>query len=169
MKQISGLAILKKTAAGRLAFTNHAIGIEGRARRLFVLADGTRTVEDLLIFAQSEAAGLAVLKDMVDQHYLELTPPHRPSADSKAGPLLAASESNFPKSAEATHGSWVQQSREASRWLEDKLGPAAQSLCIALEKAVDASAHQQQLLRCAVAVEAHSKKLGIEFKERFLD
>jgi hypothetical protein len=168
MKQISTSAVLIKTAAGRHAFTNHDIGIQDRARRLFVLADGTRTVAELLIFAQSEEAGWIALQDMVARQYLDLAQPHRPVTDSKPSATSPASVSSHPKPSSPDRGSWVQQGRDASRWLEDKLGPGAQSLCIAIEKAVDASAQQQQLQRCAVAVEAHSKKLGAEFRDRFL-
>ncbi|MES2977660.1 MAG: hypothetical protein V4731_04495 [Pseudomonadota bacterium] len=130
--------IYRKTAKGLDAMANRQSGLAPRLRSLLLLVDGKRTKAELLVVAEAlggpeqlariEEEGL--IEPLVAQASAAQAPSPRPLASATAS--VPAPVAAMPRAA-----SMAEAQRFTSRLLEDTIGPAAEALCIRLEKARD--------------------------------
>ena len=126
-------SVYRKTAKGQLEIETRANRLTPRLRSSLILVDGRRTDTELraLILADPDAA----LATLTEQGYIEViasTPPPRSSAASPAPPPAASGTASG-----ASQRGFEEVQRMAVRFLNDQMGPSAESVALKIEKAHD--------------------------------
>jgi hypothetical protein len=131
-------SVYRKTGKGVAEIGTRAHGLAPRLRQALIMVDGNRTDDDLakLILAQP-AETLSIL---LEQGYIELAATHAPRVASSnsgrpsiPGAATTAGSSDSPTSTDHFEA----HRRESVRYVNDQLGPLAETLAIRLEKASD--------------------------------
>jgi hypothetical protein len=132
-------AIPVKTEKGRLEMRDRTDALSAVQRRLLILADGKRSVNELGAFVRAGEldAALACLADFgyvaVLGEPVALLPP--------AGPGYAAQEGSQPPRPATSPEEFEQVRAQASQFIRQRLGDAADPICAAVER----SANPQEL------------------------
>lgn len=138
--------VYRKTDKGQAEIETRALRLVPRLRQALILVDGRRSDAELSGFIAGDAA--ATLASLVADGFIEPlvtladpTPEARPAASNPA----AAASSGVPRktvSVESTR-------RDAVRFLNDQLGPAAESIALKLERAKTVPEMQPLLVAAA--------------------
>jgi hypothetical protein len=139
-------AVLSKTAKGVEEMKTRAHGLSQRLRSLLIMVDGAATTGDLVARLVGVTDVQAGLQTLIDQGYVEIGSA-RPAAPAPAAKAAAPAAPPAPQSrAQALTG--------LSRMLHDALGPDADVLAGALEKAGTRPEFVAAAKRCADALGA---------------
>jgi hypothetical protein len=120
-------SVFRKTAKGQTEIETRANRLVPRLRTALILVDGKRTDDELRKMILSEPD--EVLAILLDQEYIEViasAPSPRGSGGAASAPADAPADS--PRKIEETR-------RAAVRFLNDQLGPSAESLALKIERA----------------------------------
>lgn len=147
--------IFRKTALGQAALKDRQILSDPRLRALLIMVDGSRAVHQLSGVGNVPS----MLASLVEQSLVELvgttasasggvgvaTPPPGPAPsgptplatgpDSSGFPSMLVETGQVDAPAEVSAAQLGQAKRQASRWLMDAAGPAAEGICIKIESA----------------------------------
>ena len=124
-------SVYRKTEKGQAEIETRAHRLPPRLRTALIMVDGHRTDDELKKLIALDAD--VVLANLLDQGFIEVIatlapkPPARPPA---AAPVAAPSAGNPAKALE-------ERKRMAVRFLNDQLGPSAESLALKIEKSTD--------------------------------
>lgn len=122
-------SVYRKTAKGQTEIETRANRLVPRLRTALILVDGKRTDDELRKMIASEPD--EVLAILLDQGYVEViatTPPPRSSQAATAP--AAADGAPSPRKLDETR-------RMAVRFLNDQLGPSAETLALKIERAAN--------------------------------
>jgi hypothetical protein len=143
--------IYRKTAKGQAEIETRAHRLPPRLRGALIMVDGQRSVEDLAKLVPGDAAGsleqlladgfIDVFAVLADRPALVPMPVAAPAATRKSAP--------DPGSLEATK-------RDAVRYLNDRLGPAAESISMKIERASNVTELQPVLAQAAQLLRSFS-------------
>lgn len=151
--------IYRKTALGQAALKDRQILSDPRLRALLIMIDGNRAVHQLSGVGNAPS----MLASLVDQGLVEMasngTPadsgpgsgtgaasptqgapsphpaPNVAGPDSSGFPSMLVETGQVDAPAEVSAAQLGQAKRQASRWLMDAAGPAAEGICIKIESA----------------------------------
>jgi hypothetical protein len=125
-------SVYRKTDKGIAEIETRANRLVPRLRTALIMVDGKRSEDDLRTMCSGEPE--EILGTLVAQGYIEVigTVAERPAAPPPPAPGAAAAPASRPAS-KAT--SWEDKRRQAVRYLNDTLGPTAESLVLKIEKA----------------------------------
>ena len=121
-------SVFRKTAKGQTEIETRVNRLVPRLRTSLILVDGRRTDEELRTLILSEPD--EVLANLLDQGYIEVISSSTPSSSRSAPAEAAAAPRSSPRKLEETR-------RMAVRFLNDNLGPSAESLALKIERAQD--------------------------------
>lgn len=139
--------IYRKTSKGQAEIETRAHRLPPRLRGTLIMVDGHRSADDLAKLIPGDAA--AALQQLLADGFIDVfavladRPPAPPPAEP-AAPRKAASDSASPIDS---------LKREAVRYLNDRLGPAAEGIAIKIERCSSLAelqpllAHAAQVLR----------------------
>jgi pyruvate/2-oxoglutarate dehydrogenase complex dihydrolipoamide acyltransferase (E2) component len=154
-------AVLSKTAKGVEEMKTRAHGLTQRLRSLLIMVDGAATVGDLIARLEGVTDVQLGLQTLVDQGYVEI------SGAGAAAQAPAAKAAAAARDAPAAAQSREQALSALSRMLHDALGPDADALSGALEKADTRPEFVAAAKRCADALGALvGEKKAQSFRER---
>lgn len=122
-------SVYRKTAKGQTEIETRVNRLVPRLRTALILVDGKRTDDELRKMIASEPDEVLAL--LLDQGYVEViatTPPPR-SSQAAAAPA-AADGAPSPRKLDETR-------RMAVRFLNDQLGPSAETLALKIERAAN--------------------------------
>jgi hypothetical protein len=138
--------VYRKTDKGSAEIATRANRLAPRLRNALIVVDGRRRDDELRqLIAQAPDEALATL---LAEGYIEVAGTARgpaeapaaaaaaPAATRSAAPAASTSTS-APASASASARNWEERRRQAVRYLNDKLGPTAESLVMKIEKTRD--------------------------------
>ena len=133
-------SVLKKTDAGVAAIKDRDRTVAPRARTLLIMVDGSKTVAQLAALNIDAVQGATLLEELADRSFIETV--GRPSTGASAStPAQAApapaSIANTPAPAPSDRRPEVDVKtsiRNATRFLENWLGPQSEPLCLQLER-----------------------------------
>jgi len=120
-------SVYRKTAKGQTEIETRANRLVPRLRTALILVDGRRTDDELRTMILSDAD--EVLATLLDQDYVEVISSTPPPRSSQAAAPTAEATSSPPKLEETR--------RMAVRFLNDHLGPSAESLALKIERAAN--------------------------------
>lgn len=127
-------SVYRKTEKGLAEIETRAHRLPPRLRTALIMVDGHRTDEELTKLIALDAD--MVLTTLLDQGFIEVLatlapkpPPRPPAAAPAAGPAPSAGGGGAKALEE--------RKRMAVRFLNDHLGPSAESLALKIEKATD--------------------------------
>lgn len=122
-------SVYRKTDKGIAEIETRANRLVPRLRTALIMVDGRRTEDDLRTLVGGDPE--EVLGQLVEQGYIEVigTVAERPPAGA-AAPASPAAARSAPKAP-----NWEDRRRQAVRFLNDTLGPAAEQLVLKIEKA----------------------------------
>lgn len=122
-----------KTDKGHDEIESRKHGLSPKLRRVLIVADGTKTLDDLAQFCRpGELDG--ILRELVSGGFI--------TSDALASPTVAASAAPVARPAVPPAGAidpatFKQVQQEASRYLYDRMGPDSESVCLEIEKCKD--------------------------------
>lgn len=155
--------IFRKTELGNIEVASRKLGLRAELRRLLILIDGRNTAAKLAAFVRMPEID-NLLYELQSLGVIE-------TADGIASAAIVAPPANTPVSAAEnslapTQEQFVAARKAGVRFLNDTLGPDADTLAIRLERA--ANAHE---LRDAVTHvrQALERLMGAGAAQRFLD
>jgi hypothetical protein len=125
-------SVYRKTAKGQTEIETRVNRLTPRLRTSLILVDGKRSDDDLRVLIATGAD--EVLATLTEQGYIEVVAaaPSRSAAPPGASPAPAAA------SAQAATPRKVDDVRRAAvRFLNDQMGPSAESLALKIEKSHD--------------------------------
>jgi hypothetical protein len=159
--------IYRKTDKGQSEIDTRAFRLLPRLRQALILVDGRRTDAELakLILAEPEVT----LSSLAQQGFIEAIATVDDARTAAAAVLPVATTAAAPKKAAPAAPSADSLRRDAVRFLNDKLGPAAEGLSIKLERA-KTMAELRPLLVSAGQLLRSARGAGLaeEFAARFL-
>jgi hypothetical protein len=157
--------VYRKTDKGQTEIDTRAFRLLPRLRQALILVDGKRSDAKLakLILAAPEVT----LKTLAAEGFIEAIAIIDDARTAERPVAAATSQVAVPK--KAASPSAESQRREAVRFLNDKLGPAAEGITIKLERA-KTSAELRPLLVTAAQLlrSARGNSVAEEFAARFL-
>jgi hypothetical protein len=121
--------VYRKTEKGQAEIDTRAFRLLPRLRQALILVDGRRTDAELgkLILAEPGVT----LAALASQGFIEAVATNEPSRSAERGSTAAQGPAAAPSKAASPDS----LRREAVRYLNDKLGPAAEGIAIKLERA----------------------------------
>jgi hypothetical protein len=136
--------IYRKTAKGQAEIETRAHRLPPRLRGALIMVDGQRSVEDLSKLIPGDAA--ASLEQLLADGFIDVFAvlADRPAAAPAPAPAAAA-----PRKAVPSPGSLDGIKREAVRYLNDRLGPAAESMAMKIERTSSMAELQPLLAQAA--------------------
>lgn len=165
--------VFRKTAKGQSEIETRAFRLLPRLRQALILVDGRRSDDELaqMIFAEPRATLQSLLADgFIEVAAVAAAPANRPEragAPAPAAPLPAAPAA--PRKAAPTGAGFEALRREAVRYLNDQLGPAAESIAMKLERAKSATELRPLLVSAAQLLGAFRGAAAAQaFSARFL-
>jgi hypothetical protein len=157
--------VYRKTAKGQAEIDTRVHRLLPRLRQALILVDGRRSDSELatLILADPAATLASLLADGFIEAIAILDDAR--TAERAAPPAVAPAAAAAPRKAASSD----QLRRDAVRYLNDKLGPAAEGVAMKLERA-KTSAEVRPLLAGAVQLlrSIHGAGAADEFAARFL-
>lgn len=161
--------VYRKTAKGQSEIETRAFRLLPRLRQALILVDGKRSDDELaqMIFAEPRATLEALRADgfiEVAATMADTAPVREPAAAAAApAPVL-------PRKAAAPSASPETLRREAVRYLNDQLGPAAEGLAMKLERAKSMVELRPLLVTAAQLISnVRGASAAQAFRARFLD
>jgi hypothetical protein len=157
-------SVYRKTAKGLSEIETRANRLAPRLRTSLILVDGRRTDDELrtLILAEPDA----VLATLLAEGYIELiasTPPVRIPGSVPAPPAAAKSEASGARR-------FDEHRRMAVRFLNEQLGPSAESVALKIERARDWAELKPQLEMAEHFLRAgRGVAISREFAAKFVD
>lgn len=150
-------SVYRKTAKGQTEIETRANRLVPRLRTSLILVDGKRTDDDLRTMITSDAD--QVLATLLAEGYIEVIS-ITPSRTAEAPPR--ASDAPSPRKIEETR-------RAAVRFLNDHLGPSAESLALKIERAQNWGELMPHLEMAEHFLRAgRGPAVGQEFADKFL-
>lgn len=134
--------IYRKTAKGHAEIETRALRLPPRLRGALILVDGHRSVEDLAKLIPGDAA--QTLEQLLADGFIEV---FAVLADRPPAPPPPAAVA--PRKPAPAASSLDNQKREVVRYLNDRLGPTAETLAIKIERAASAAELQPLLAQAA--------------------
>lgn len=175
------MTLLRKTATGQAEVGAKAHALPPRARSLLIMIDGKRQLADLramLGATVDESADLLLREGLVERLSTapEPAPNHPTSAPAVPVPappaMASAAAADFVETellAPAPPIDWRQLSREASRAINEALGPLGDELALRLERAKSEDELRVSLRRAADLLDiGASREQAERFRQRFL-
>lgn len=172
--------IFRKTARGQAALKDRQILSDPRLRAILIMIDGHRAVHQLSTVG---AAVAPMLESLAEQGLIERAvaaappPPPPPVASAAAAapdqghsgetsgfPSLLVDADDVQTPGTVSAAQLGQAKRQASRWLMDAAGPAAEALCIKIESARTADDLMTQTTRAqALITSLRGAAAGIKY------
>jgi hypothetical protein len=136
--------IYRKTAKGQAEIETRAHRLPPRLRGALIMVDGQRTVEDLAKLVPGDAAGS--LEQLLADGFIDVFAvlADRPAQVDVPLPVPAA-----PRKPAPGPGSIEATKREAVRYLNDRLGPAAEGIAMKIERTSSTTDLQPLLAQAA--------------------
>jgi hypothetical protein len=134
--------IYRKTAKGQAEIETRAHRLPPRLRGALIMVDGQRSVEDLAKLIPGDAA--ASLEQLMADGFIDVFAvlADRPAAAPAPAPAAPRKPAPSSSSIDVTK-------REAVRFLNDRLGPAAEGIAIKIERATSVAELQPMLAQAA--------------------
>ncbi|XVJ68612.1 MAG: hypothetical protein HEQ39_02415 [Rhizobacter sp.] len=157
--------IYRKTEKGHSEIKTRANRLAQRLRAALILIDGKTTDDDLrrMILGDAEE----VLQTLLDMDYIEVTSVSR---EMPITPEVAKSRKAPAENAPTSPVTFQTRRLQALRFLNDQLGPEAESLAIRIEKTKNWDECRPVLLLAQQAISrSRGDSVGLEFASRFID
>jgi hypothetical protein len=155
--------IYRKTAKGQAEIETRAHRLPPRLRGALIMVDGQRSVEDLAKLIPGDAA--ASLEQLLADGFIDV---FAVLADKPPAQVPAAAPTPQRKSAPSA-GSLDGLKRDAVRYLNDRLGPAAEGISIKIERASTMTELQPLLAQGAQLLRSFAGSAAAEpFVARFI-
>ena len=152
-------SIYKKTAKGQTEIETRVNRLVPRLRTSLILVDGKRTDDELRAMISADAD--QVLATLLADGYIEVISTTPPPRSASAAP--AASDGPSPRKIEETR-------RAAVRFLNDHLGPSAETLALKIERSQNWAELKPHLEMAEHFLRAgRGPTIGQEFADKFLD
>jgi hypothetical protein len=136
--------IYRKTAKGQAEIETRAHRLPPRLRGALIMVDGQRSVEDLAKLIPGDAA--ASLEQLLADGFIDI---FAVLADKPAAAAPVAAPPAPPRKPAPSTGSLDGLKREAVRYLNDRLGPAAESISMKIERTSSMAELQPLLAQAA--------------------
>jgi hypothetical protein len=136
--------IYRKTAKGQAEIETRAHRLPPRLRGALIMVDGQRTVEDLAKLVPGDAAGS--LEQLLADGFIDVFAVLADRPPLVSAPVAAPEPARKPA---PVQGSLDATKREAVRYLNDRLGPAAEGIAMKIERASSATDLQPLLAQAA--------------------
>jgi hypothetical protein len=143
--------IYRKTAKGQAEIETRAHRLPPRLRGALIMVDGQRTVEDLAKLVPGDAAGS--LEQLLADGFIDV---FAVLADRPALVNLPIADPAPPRKPVPGAGSLDAIKREAVRYLNDRLGPAAEGISMKIERASSMTDLQPLLAQAAQLLRSFS-------------
>lgn len=157
--------VYRKTAKGQSEIETRAFRLLPRLRQALILVDGRRSDDELaqMIFAEPRATLQSLLADgFIEVAAVAAAPAHRPERASEPAP-------DAPRKAAPAGAMSDALRREAVRYLNDQLGPAAETIAMKLERAKSTTELRPLLISAAQLLGAFRGAAAAQaFSARFL-
>jgi hypothetical protein len=152
-------SVYKKTAKGQTEIETRVNRLVPRLRTSLILVDGKRTDDELRTMIAADAD--QVLATLLADGYIEVISTTPPPRSASAAP--APSDGPSPRKIEETR-------RAAVRFLNDHLGPSAESLALKIERAQSWGELKPHLEMAEHFLRAgRGPAVGQEFADKFLE
>jgi len=169
--------VYRKTDKGSAEIATRANRLAPRLRHALIVVDGRRRDDELReLIAQAPDEALATL---LAQGYIEVAGSARAPAETAAPGAAAGAPSvpaapppprAAPPATSASTRGWEERRRQAVRYLNDKLGPSAESLVMKIEKSRDAGELRPHLeMAEQVLRAARGPAVASEFAAKFVE
>ncbi len=153
-------SVYKKTAKGQSEIETRANRLVPRLRTALILVDGKRTDDELRVMIMSEPD--QVLASLLQEGYIEVIASTPPPRSASAAPE-ADEEAPSPRKLEETK-------RMAVRFLNEHLGPSAETVALKIERAQSAAELRPHLEMAEHFLRAgRGPAVAEEFADKFLD
>ena len=133
-----------KTDSGRAEVAERSRGLSAVQRRVLIVVDGKKTVNDLGAFVRVGELE-AALDHLLREGLIELTD-HIAPLQAPAAPGFAAADATEPPRAATSPPEFEKVRGEASRFVSDRLGGAGEPICEAIDRC-NSPAELRKLLR----------------------
>jgi hypothetical protein len=143
--------IYRKTAKGQAEIETRAHRLPPRLRGALIMVDGQRSVEDLAKLVPGDAAGS--LEQLLADGFIDV---FAVLADRPAQALVPATTLAVQRKPTPDPGSLEATKRDAVRYLNDRLGPAAESIALKIERASNVTELQPVLAQAAQLLRSFS-------------
>jgi hypothetical protein len=161
---LSPNTIFRKTELGNAEIANRRLGLRAELRRLLILIDGRKTAGTLATFVRLpevdgllyELQSLGVIEVADGTAVAPAPTAAAPSASAQGGDAALA----------PTQDQFLAARRAAVRFLNDTLGPDAESLALKLERTANAAELRDVVTQIRQSLE---RMMGTNTAQRFLD
>jgi hypothetical protein len=124
-------SVYRKTPKGQSEIETRANRLTPRLRSSLILVDGRRSDDDLRAMISVDPD--AVLATLAEQGYIEVIATAPPARSSAASPAAAPAASS--SRSDSGERKFEEVQRMAVRFLNDQMGPSAESVALKIEKA----------------------------------
>ncbi len=154
-------SVYKKTAKGQSEIETRANRLAPRLRSALILVDGKRTDDELRSMVLSEPD--QVLASLLEEGYIEVISTTLPPRIASAAPAAASEAAAPPRKLDETK-------RMAVRFLNEHLGPSAETLALKIERAQSAGELKPHLEMAEHFLRAGAGPVvAQDFAEKFLE
>ncbi|TWG91810.1 hypothetical protein L599_002100000130 [Luteimonas sp. J16] len=147
---MNGKTVYAKTAAGQQEIGERKAGLDIRQRRLLILVDGHRSVDELRQVSGLQDA-LALLESLQAKGLVSPVAGAAPAPAPGPAPAAAAAASG-PAPAAAAGGDLRDRRRRAAHAVNEMLGPMGEDLALRLEEAKSEDVLEQLLERARTVI-----------------
>lgn len=154
--------IYRKTAKGHAEIETRALRLPPRLRGALIVVDGQRTVEDLAKLIPGDA--VQTLEQLLADGFIEVFAVLADRPPAPPPPATAVPRKPAPAASPLDN-----RKREAVRYLNDRLGPSAETLAIKIERAASTDELQPLLTQAAQVLRNFGGAAAADpFVERFI-
>jgi hypothetical protein len=154
-----------KTATGAEEMRAHSLGLSVIARRLLILVDGQRTLEQLRPMLGANADAEGALAQLLQHELISVNGSDTAAEPAKSGFFSRLGARAEPAQSAPVDPALIGRIRTASMQLHDALGPSADSIVMRLESCTDNESLTTVLLRAAEAVrDMRGRAAAVKFR-----
>ncbi len=165
--------VYRKSDKGAEAIAARLHGLTPKLRSLLIIVDGKKTGQDLLKFAANLGDAQAMVTELISGGFIEPTPGSGalgsapPVGNSNPAQTVAVDSTETPTAATRPSVPLPEAKRLAVRLLNDLMGPAAETACIAIESAKNADQFMTAVRKAHSQVQAfRGEAAATKFREQ---
>lgn len=167
--------VYRKSDKGAEAIAARLHGLTPKLRSLLIIVDGKKTGQDLLKFAANLGDAQAMVTELISGGFIEPTPgsgasgsaPSVGNSAQEPAQTAAVDATETPTAATRPSVPLPEAKRLAVRLLNDLMGPAAETACIAIESAKNADQFMTAVRKAHSQVQAfRGEAAATKFREQ---